>query len=353
MFHKARILAKLQLWCLDVLWQSRIAGVFLIAGEWIYLGLSRWHKRKQLKALIRVPLPVIVVGNITIGGTGKTPMTRALACILHDAGFKPGIISRGYGGKSKERLVTRQCLAEDVGDEALMLATDFPVAVGRDRALSVQCLIESGCDILISDDGLQHYRLLRDIEIVMVEASRGFGNGRCLPAGPLREKVSRLYSANYILSKKVPYPHKSMHILLNHTKKRIPLHYWKLATCGFRNLKTGRLHQYSSKLLGKEINAIAGISNPKPFFESLRSLGLRLHVQVFPDHHPYNASELIPDNELPVVLTEKDAVKCRALKGLDLKRYWSLEVEAKLTPTFQTNFLKHVEQIQRDLNQTN
>jgi tetraacyldisaccharide 4'-kinase len=346
---KARLLAKLQLWLLDGLWQSRVAGVLLIPGEIVFHALAYVNRRRQLKSLIGMPVPVIVVGNINIGGTGKTPMTLELAKIIRSLGYKPGILCRGYGGNSEACLVSSRHSASDVGDEALMLAADFPVAVGRDRVLSAQCLVEFGCDMLLSDDGLQNYRLLRDMEIVMVDAVRGFGNGRCLPAGPLREHISRLRRADYILLRKVKTPNSRLRTILANLKESVPQGYWTLKTCGVRNLKTGRIHQFKKTLLGPNVNAVAGISNPQPFFDSLAKLGLRMHEHVFPDHHEYCMADLDLGNDLPVIMTGKDAVKCRALKGLNLKRFWSLEVQAELEPAFKRQLLRDFKQIRCDV----
>lgn len=343
-----RALARLQLWCMDVLWQSRIAGGLLSIVECLFCVLARWRKQWQLKRLVLVAVPVIVVGNISMGGTGKTPVTRALAHLLREAGYHPGILSRGYGGANTKltRVHSAHDSAADIGDEAVMLARDFPVSVGRDRALTTQCLIEAGCDVLLSDDGLQHYRLTRDVEIVMVDARRGFGNGRCLPAGPLREPTDRLEDVDYILLRTARGVNARVQArtdtVLEALSDKVPVSMWQLEPCGFRNLASGRVHALRPLPFGAQANAVTAIANPGSFFEQLSALGVSASTRIFPDHYHYRASDLSFANQLPVIVTEKDAVKCSALSGLDLTRYWSLEVEAKLPATFKRMFLAQV-----------
>ena len=263
----------------------------------------------------RLSVPVIVVGNITVGGTGKTPLTLWLAAFLRNAGFSPGIITRGYGGRGKRWpcLVQAESDPDEVGDEPVLLARNSgaPVAAGPDRAAAGRLLLQHHrCDVVLSDDGLQHYRLARDIEIAVIDGARRFGNGRCLPAGPLREPVSRLKSVDLRVTNGAPAAGE-----LSMT----------LVPCGFRELISGRVETQPPAVSGAW-HAVAGIGHPARFFGQLRALGLDIVEHAFADHHRFRPQDLEFGREAGVLMTEKDAVKCQ---GFARPGWWAARVEAR------------------------
>lgn len=271
----------------------------------------------------KLPVPVIVVGNITVGGTGKTPLTLWLAERLIEAGRHPGIISRGYRseGLAAVREVHQDDEADTVGDEPLLMARRAlcPVWIGRDRHAVGRALLQAHpeCDIIISDDGLQHYRLQRDIEIAVVDGVRRFGNGMLLPAGPLREPVSKLKRVDAVvvnggLSQENEYFQMSLHGTL------------------FRNLLDSARTRSAAEFFGQKVHAIAGIGHPERFFNHLRQLGLQPVTHAFPDHHHYTGEEISPSDADAILMTEKDAVKCAALSS---DKHWVLQVDAQVAPT--------------------
>ncbi len=278
----------------------------------------------------KLSVPVIVVGNVTVGGTGKSPMVGWLADYLQSQGFKPGIVSRGYGGSLNKQptLVTTEHHAHEVGDEALMLfqKTHLPVVVCRDRVAAGQHLLsQTHCNIIISDDGLQHYALDRDLEIIMVDGKRRFGNGWCLPAGPLRELKSRCKKTPWVVytnDDKAPYHLQLKPSALLHQGQSIPL----------------------EQLHNKTVHAVAGIGHPERFFETLRSLGASVIEHPMPDHHQFTAKDVQFNDEYWVVITAKDAVKCTVIPDSDVvipdpdpgssqkvPSIYVLEVEAQLS----------------------
>lgn len=295
----------------------------LIPLSWLFrllVVLRRLAYRVGLLGSYRLGVPVIVVGNITVGGTGKTPLVIWLARQLQAAGFMPGVISRGYGTQRVLPLqVTAQSDARDAGDEPLLIASriDIPVFVCRDRVAAARALLAAypTCDLLISDDGLQHYRLQRNIEIAVVDSQRRFGNGRLLPAGPLREPESRMQEVDAVVC--------NGEALAGHPNT------YRM------QLRASLLHQVSSSantlavdgLQGKRLLAVAGIGNPERFFGQLRHMGLVFETRIFPDHHPYQAQDLQTQGIDAILMTEKDAVKCRAFAN---PHCWYLPVEAEL-----------------------
>jgi tetraacyldisaccharide 4'-kinase len=270
---------------------------------------------------VRLPVAVIVVGNIVVGGTGKTPLVICLAAALRKSGRKPGIVSRGYRGSATAPMAVAPASRVDlVGDEPLLLAraSGCPVWIGRDRAAAALGLLAAHpeCDVLILDDGLQHYRLARDIEIA-VEDERGAGNGLLLPAGPLREPASRRVDAWVVNAA----PAGSHH----------PAFRMDLRGDAFRSLQPPPANVPASVLAGKKLHAIAGIGNPQRFFGHLARLGLASVNHVFPDHHAYAPKDLEFADCEALLMTEKDAVKCEAFA----RRHWyALQVEAELAPAF-------------------
>lgn len=283
----------------------------LLIVLWPLSGLFRVlaaRRRRELQfGQIGLPVPVVVVGNINVGGTGKTPLLCALTKALQQRGLRVGIISRGYGGSHRgaPRAVDVTDDAGIVGDEPLLLArsTGCPVVIGSKRFAAAEHLIAiAQLDVILSDDGMQHYALPRAVEIAVLDGMRGVGNGFCLPAGPLREPVSRLQEVDFVV--------------VNGTGKS-----------GFRDdelLTTLEPEQWcnvcSGEVLpllhipqGSAVHAVAGIGNPHRFFNTLRALGLQVIEHPFPDHHRFSAQDLLFGDNLPVVMTEKDAVKCRTL----------------------------------------
>jgi tetraacyldisaccharide 4'-kinase len=278
--------------------------------------LRRTAYRRGWRRSIRLPVPVVVVGNIFVGGTGKTPMVDWVARHLASLGRRPGILVRGYGGRSEHwpQLVVADSDPAQVGDEAVLLAqrTALPVAAGPDRIAGARLLLEQGCDVLVSDDGLQHYRLARDLELVLLDAERGLGNGRCLPAGPLREPAERLATVDLVLA------NGGATALTADSFTLVPGEL--ISVDGQRRLPVGELTQ---------VHAVAGIGNPERFFVSLRQQGLQVIAHPFPDHHPYAAADLEFGDDRPVVMTEKDAVKARAFAKTN---WWYQPVTAAPAP---------------------
>ena len=269
--------------------------------------------------------PVVVVGNLTVGGTGKTPLTIWLARELTACGLRVGIVSRGYGARngSRPRLVDPQAQWHEVGDEPVILArrSGCPTMVGADRVAAARALVERGADVIVADDGLQHLRLARDCEIVVVDGARGFGNGRMLPAGPLREPLVRLRQADTVVVNGA-IAHASLAPLLPAgaaltmmlvAAEAVPLD----ARAAVRPLGSFR---------GQRVHAVAGIGNPRRFFAALRACGAEVIEHPFPDHHPFTAAELAFADELPVLMTEKDAVKCALFAN---PRLWYVPVTAQ------------------------
>ncbi|MBN1377986.1 MAG: lipid A export permease/ATP-binding protein MsbA [Gammaproteobacteria bacterium] len=283
----------------------------------------------------RFKVPVIVVGNVTVGGTGKTPLVIWLANHLKARGYKPGIISRGYKGRSKvwPLVVTAETSAEIAGDEAAMIVarTNCPVVIGPDRKRDVGLLLDKyNCDIVISDDGLQHYALKRDIEIVVADGARGFGNGMMLPAGPMREPKSRLKEVDYIIT----------------NGARLPGSYPMTVSGGdliaFNNISREAIKEWK----GRTVHAVAAIGNPERFFNSLRDAGLQVIEHRFEDHYGFTKKDIIFNDNLAVVMTEKDAVKCKPLLDDDkAQRYWYLPVAANVTEEFTIKLDEHIEKL--------
>ena len=296
-------------WHILLLPLSGLFGLLAAARRGLY--------RSGILASYRLAVPVVVVGNIGVGGNGKTPLVLWLAQFLSERGFRPGIVSRGYGSAaSAPRAVTPLDDPAQSGDEPLLLArrSGCPVWVGRDRVAAAQALLgaEPQCDVLLCDDGLQHYRLRRDAEIAVVDGTRGFGNGWLLPAGPLREGVGRLNSVDAVV--------------VNGTGT---LNGYAMTLVGatLRNLAEPTLTAGADDFREKKLHAVAGIGNPQRFFDHLRRLGLNVEEHPFPDHHRFRPEELdFPDADA-VLMTEKDAVKCAAFAAANC---WMLAVEAQV-----------------------
>ncbi|OYV75082.1 MAG: tetraacyldisaccharide 4'-kinase [Chromatiales bacterium 21-64-14] len=284
--------------------------------------VRRWCYRSGLARVHRLSVPVVVVGNLTVGGTGKTPLVVWLADALRGAGFQPGIVLRGYGGCARHW--PQQVRADSdpiaVGDEAVLLAqrTGCPVVAAPDRVAAARALLDSThCDVVLADDGLQHYRLGRDIEIVVVDGVRRFGNGRCLPAGPLREPVGRMRHADFVVV--------NGGVALGQELGM------KLVGAVARNLVDETTRPLETFRGEEAVHGVAGIGDPERFFADLEREGLTLERHPFPDHHPFQAQDLEFGDQHPVLMTEKDAVKCRRYAQ---GHHWYVPVEAVPDPRF-------------------
>lgn len=297
----------------------------------LYCLIISLRKKYLTKKKINFDVPVIVVGNITVGGTGKTPFVIWLSEFLKNKGYHPGIVSRGYGGKSKTYplTVTPNSDPHQVGDEAVLLAmrAHCPVVIDPDRVKAVKYLLENhDCNIIISDDGLQHYRLGRDIEIVIIDGERQMGNGFCLPAGPLREPVTRLNTVDFIVINTI---HKTIDINIDKILESnyTPEYNMFLTPGNIYNLSSPELEVIPDYFLGEPIHAVAGIGNPERFFAQLRNFGLSIWPHSFSDHHRFTEKDLNFSIETKIIMTEKDAVKCRNFSDY---RFWCLPVSAEI-----------------------
>lgn len=303
------------------IWATILLLPFAFIFKWI-VALRTFLYRIQVKKTIHFPVPIIVVGNITVGGTGKTPLVIWMVNFLKEQGLRPGVVSRGYGGKKQHQpcWVTSQSDPHEVGDEAILIAkrADAPLVVAVDRVAAVrELLAKTNCNVVITDDGLQHYRLGRDIEIAVIDGERGLGNRHFLPAGPLRESQQRLKKVDFVV-----YHSEAKPGVL--TMQLIPHH---LAAVSSENKNT-----VLEQLKNTTVHAVAGIGNPERFFSLLRKQGLQIIKHVFPDHHLYCAADFHFNDSLPIVMTEKDAVKCKHFAD---ERFWYLPVEVKIDKVFQ------------------
>jgi tetraacyldisaccharide 4'-kinase len=297
------------------LWLQPLAGVYALVVRLRRLAYARgWFASR------RAAIPVTVIGNLTVGGTGKTPLVMWLAMALREAGQRPGIALRGYGVRVRGvRLVRAADDPAIVGDEAVLIArrTTLPVAVGADRAACADLLARAGCTLVLADDGLQHLALRRDLAIVVIDGARGFGNGALLPAGPLREPATGLAAADVVVVRGEDSRGCGGAGALRMELTPEPL----------RNLLTGE-EQSLEALRGAMVHAVAGIGHPGGFFALLRRAGLRVIEHPFADHHRFRATELQFGRGECIVMTEKDAVKCAAFAGGNM---WYLPVSAQLS----------------------
>lgn len=299
--------------------------ILLIPISWLFFLISSLRKafyKLGLLSVQQLSVPVIVVGNINVGGTGKTPLVIWLATQLKLAGYHPGIISRGYGGNARQvREVFAHDLPAEVGDEPVLIAkrTNSPVFVNANRVAAGKALLAAHpeCNIIISDDGLQHYRLHRDIEIVVVDGVKGFGNQALLPAGPLREPVSRLQQVDAL----VVNGKQSFEL----TDSPDACFEMQLGSGAFYNLLNPSQQCDASAFQNKQAAAVAGIGNPARFFQQLQQLSVHFQPYAFADHHAFTARDF-NDLEADIILmTEKDAVKCQAFAQ---PNFWVLPVDA-------------------------
>lgn len=269
------------------------------------IALRRRLFAKNVLKSQRVGVPVIVVGNVSVGGTGKTPLTVAVVQRLREAGWNPGVASRGYGriDEAAPRWVDAKTSPDDGGDEPVLIARrgGVRVRVDRDRVAAARELAAAGCDVVVCDDGLQHYRLQRDIEIEVIDAARRYGNGRLLPAGPLREPAERGGECDF----------RVLNLGMDAGEAGFGEWPMRLRVEGAVPMRGGRVRPLSA-FSGQRVHAVAGIGNPQRFFSMLREQGLGVVPHAFDDHHRYARHDLAFGSELPVLMTEKDAVKCAA-----------------------------------------
>lgn len=273
----------------------------------------------------KFPVPIIVVGNITVGGTGKTPTVIALCHYLQLLGYYPGVVSRGYKGQAKQypMTVSKALSPKECGDEPWLIhqKTNCPVVVDPKRVRAVRHLLrEERCDVIISDDGLQHYALQRDIEIALINGKTGLGNGYLLPAGPLREPSSRLETVDFVLHKN-PQADETYGVVV-----RLDSLY---------QLRSNE-KQSVADWCGKRVHAVAGISFPQQFFDQLTALGLKVTPHAFPDHHAFEVSDFDFESDDPVIMTEKDAIKCQSFAK---ENWYALAISVRL-PSLMLEELK-------------
>lgn len=317
-------------------WYSKSGLItVLLPLSWVYctlVELRRFLYRIKLLKTTRFQVPVVVVGNITVGGTGKTPLVIELVNILKQQGYRPAVISRGYGGKAKSwpQQVRPDGDPTMVGDEAILIArrTNCPMAVGPDRVASAKALLKyTDCNIIVSDDGLQHYALGRDIEIAVIDGVRRYGNENCLPAGPLRERISRLQHVHFKVTNGIA------------AQDEFPMFYKEEK---LRRACDTNVTIELSSLQNQTVHAVAGIGNPQRFFDQLRKNQLDIIEHAFPDHYSFTVKDLDFGEIQPIVITEKDAVKCQRFSLLNV---WFQPIKANLDNEFIDQLLKKIESV--------
>lgn len=325
--------ASLSQW-LNELWygQSPVRHALRPAAA-LYEGLARLRRvsyQRGWRKAVELPVPVVVVGNISVGGTGKTPFIIWLADRLRERGRRVGIVTRGYRGKATDwpRMVTADSDPAEVGDEPVLLArrTGCPVVAGPDRVAAAEALLEAArCDVLLSDDGLQHYRLARSFEIAVVDGQRGMGNGLCLPAGPLREPTARLLDVDAIVVNSGSWGHAGVFR-------------GEAVVTRVYNLKTGSVRTLDSFRRGT-VHAVAGIGNPQRFFALLEDAGIDVIPHPLEDHAEIGPEQLSFEAPGPILLTEKDAVKCERLAPEDV---WCVVVDLEFDADTAARLLRLV-----------
>ncbi|HHJ15317.1 MAG TPA: tetraacyldisaccharide 4'-kinase [Gammaproteobacteria bacterium] len=311
---------------LHAVWYGKSGtALALLPLSWLYCLLV-WLRRKLYRCGILqrrcLDCRVMVVGNINVGGSGKTPLVTAIARRAQDMGLQVGILARGYRGRARHwpQAVHADSDPRQVGDEAVLLARETGAAVfaGPDRITAGRALLQAGpCDIIICDDGLQHLALQADTEIAVVDAAYGTGNGYCLPAGPLREPAARLREVDAVVT------------LRDNTDAAFSM---RLQSLPLRCIMDPSQTCDLNSLRGQNVHAVAGIAHPQRFFDSLHEAGLNIRPHIFADHHPFQAAELDFGDNAPVLMTAKDALKCEPFAR---PNWWSVPVEAQLDASLE------------------
>ena len=305
-------------------WYSKSFWLYILAPfTFLFSALVKARRNSFIKNPKKVwisPKPLIVVGNISMGGTGKTPLVKFIASELSKRGLKPGLVSRGYGGKYSGTLeVTPETTYKETGDEAQILAKlNIPFFIDRNRSRAARKLQEKyDVDVIISDDGLQHYAMGRDIEIAVIDGARRLGNGLAFPAGPLREPKSRLSEVDFVINNGGPTEGNEILMTLSPAK--------------FIHLNSGKEYSIDKWPMHNQVHAIAGVGNPNRFFDLLLRLGFEFDKNPFPDHHKYHKKDLYYLDHLPILMTEKDAAKCKHFKN---SKIWYLSIESEIESQF-------------------
>ena len=305
-------------------WYNKSFWLYILAPlTFLFSALVKARRNSYVKNPKKVwvsPKPIIIVGNISMGGTGKTPLVKFIAMELQKRGFKPGLVSRGHGGKYSGTLeVTSETTYKQTGDEAQILAKlNIPFFIDKNRPRAAKKLQEKHeVDVIISDDGLQHYSMGRDVEIAVIDGARRLGNGLAFPAGPLREPKSRLSEVDFIVNNGGPTEGDEILMTLSPAK--------------FIHLNSGKEYSVDKWPMHNQVHAIAGVGNPNRFFDLLLRLGFEFDKNPFPDHHKYNKRDLYFLDHLPILMTEKDAAKC---KHFNNSKIWYLSIESKIESQF-------------------
>lgn len=320
-------------------WYGKRPVWILVPFSWLFIVLTSLRRMLYRVGILLpdvLPAPVVVIGNLSVGGSGKTPCTLWLADRFAAAGYRPGIIVRGYGGHARSwpQLVTGDSDPHEVGDEAVLLAcrSGFPVAAGPDRVAAARLLTEKQhVNLIFSDDGLQHYRLPRAAEVIMLDGSRGLGNGWRLPAGPLRESARRLRAAQFVVVKAgagVPANIPAGACVMT------------LEIADAVSLIKGTRRPLTA-FAGKRVHAVAAVADPEQFFAALRAVGLQVDGRALADHAELTKHDLAFGDDLPVLMTEKDAVKCR---HMELENAWFVPAAVRFDPHDATRFLSGLQQ---------
>ena len=309
-----------QSWVNRIWYGRRTPPLWTLPAAFLFAGIVAARRALYRRGLIKVAhlsVPVVVVGNLTVGGTGKTPLVGWIVQRLLERGMRPGIVTRGFGGsESAPQLIGADADPALHGDEPVMMArrTGVPVSVGRDRPAAAQLLIDADCNVIVSDDGMQHYALGRDCEIVVVDGDRRFGNGWVLPAGPLREPIARLKSADAVV--------------VNGGHGLLPGALAMKLDGSDAVALVGHTVRPLQEFVGACVHAVAGIGNPERFFNMLRAHGVQVCGHALDDHAQILQAMISFDDEKPVLMTEKDAVKCA---GVADARHWYVPVAAQFS----------------------
>ena len=328
-------------WIHRAWYENALSGWLLLPLSglyWLVLMLKRFLRASGVLRTYRANVPVVIVGNITAGGTGKTPTVLWLVEALRARGFSPGIVSRGYGGSkaNTSMRVEADTDAAVAGDEPVLLArrSQCPVVVDPDRVRAARMLVDDGADVIVADDGLQHYRLARDYEICVIDGSRGLGNRRLLPSGPLREGAQRLDSVEQVLVNGVL--RETGHELTTAEQNAISFELLATEACRLN----GSLARPIERFAGTTVHAVAAIGNPQRFFDLLRSVDIQVLEHVFPDHAALGSKDLEFGDGFDVFMTEKDAVKL----GRNAKdNLWYVPVELSMDPVLAAPLLEQIE----------